>query len=98
MSLSSLKPKKEKHLAGVFLIPLSIVVCGMLSALNIFMYLGHFCIQQNVHIADLTLSGPSLSFNIFPKALAILPWSNLWVLIFFIAMVFLGIDSEFGYI
>lgn len=24
--------------------------------------------------------------------------SNLWVLLFFIAMVFLGIDSEFGYL
>jgi SNF family Na+-dependent transporter len=65
----------------------------MLSALNIFMYLGHFCLQQNISIHEIALSGPSLSFNIFPKALAILPWPNLWVLLFFITMVFLGIDS-----
>lgn len=30
--------------------------------------------------------------------MAILPWPNLWVLCFFVAMVFLGIDSEFGYL
>lgn len=78
---------------GVYIIPLSIVICGMLCALNIFMYLGHFCQQENVDLKTLSLSGPELSFNIFPKALAILPWPNLWVLFFFIAMVFLGIDS-----
>lgn len=98
MSLSSMKPKREKHLLGIYLIPLSIVVCGMISAFNVFMYLGHFCLEQNLDIRQLSLSGPSLSFNIFPKALAILPWPNLWVFIFFVTMVFLGIDSEFGYI
>lgn len=44
LNFSSLKPKKEKHLMGVYIIPLSIAICGMLSALNIFMYLGHFCL------------------------------------------------------
>lgn len=44
MNFSSLKPKKEKHLLGVYIIPLSILICGMLCALNIFMYLGHFCL------------------------------------------------------
>ena len=57
------------------------------------MYLGHFCQQENIRIQELTLSGLSLSFNIFPKALAILPWPNVWILLFFIAMVFLGIDT-----
>jgi SNF family Na+-dependent transporter len=44
-------------------------------------------------IRNLALSGTELSFNIFPKALAILAWPNLWVFLFFLAMVFLGIDS-----
>ena len=62
------------------------------------MYLGHFCLEEGLNINDLTLAGPELSFNIFPKALSILPFPNFWVLLFFIAMVFLGIDTEFGYI
>ena len=78
---------------GVYVIPISLIVCGMMCALNIFMYLGHFCQEYNLDIHNLTLLGPELSFNIFPKALAILPWPNVWVLFFFIAMVFLGIDS-----
>lgn len=83
---------------GVYVIPLSILLCGMLAAFNVFMYLGHFCNSLNLDIRDLTLSGTSLSFNIFPKALAILPWPNLWIFLFFVTMVLLGIDSEFGYL
>jgi SNF family Na+-dependent transporter len=70
----------------------------MLCALNIFMYLGHFCLQEKLDIRNLALSGAELSFNIFPKALGILAWPNLWVFLFFITMVLLGIDSEFGYL
>ena len=93
INLSSLKPKTEKFMLGIYIIPISIIVCGMMCALNIFMYLGHFCYEADLDIGELTLLGPELSFNVFPKALAILPWPNLWVLCFFIAMVFLGIDS-----
>jgi len=34
-----------------------------------------------------------LSFNVLPKALLMLPMANLWLFIFFFAMVLLGIDS-----
>ena len=94
--LSSIKPKKEKFTLGIYILPLSLIICGFLSALNIFMYLGHFCHEASLSITDLQLNGAELCFNVFPKALAILPWPNLWVLCFFLAMVFLGIDSEFG--
>lgn len=45
---------------------------------------------------SLTLGGPELSFNVLPKALAMLPMPNLWIFVFFITMVLLGIDSFFG--
>lgn len=77
------------------MVPVSILTCGLLSAMTVFVYLSHFCLQQGLTIDDpsIRLSGPELSFNVFPKALAILPFPNLFLFIFFIAMVFLGIDS-----
>ena len=39
---ASLNPKKEKFLIGIYIIPISLVICGMLCAINIFMYMGHF--------------------------------------------------------
>ena len=44
----------------------------------------------------LQISGPELSFNVFPKALATLPFPNFLVFVFFRTMVLLGIDTEFG--
>lgn len=58
INLSSLKPKKESFMLGIYLIPVSLVVCGMMCALNIFMYLGHFCEEYNLDINNLTLLGP----------------------------------------
>ena len=43
INLSSLKPKKESFLIGIYIIPISLVICGMLCSINIFAYLGHFC-------------------------------------------------------
>ena len=90
---SSMKKKNEKMLMGVFLVPTAGALCGMLCSINIFMYLGHFCQQNGLDIKTLPLSGAELSFNVFPKALAGLPWANLWVMIFFFSMVLLGIDT-----
>lgn len=44
------------------------------------------------------MSGPELSFSVLPKALALLPMANMWIFCFFLTMVFLGIDSQFGLI
>ena len=49
-------------------------------------------------MTDLKLSGPALAFIVFPKALTILPLSNLWAILFFITLILLGIDSEFGFL
>ena len=96
LNLSSMIKKQHPLVQSLYVIPVSLVVCGMLCAINVFMYLGHFCKMEGVDLHTLNLSGPELSFNIFPKALSILPWCNLWIILFFLCMVFLGIDTMFG--
>ena len=97
-SLASMKPRREPFLKGVLLVPLGVFICGMLSAMTIFIYLSHFCGEIGIDINDpaLNISGPELVFNVFPKALASLPFPNLFIFVFFATMVLLGIDSEFG--
>jgi SNF family Na+-dependent transporter len=96
--ISSMNPRRSNMIHGVIYVPLGLIVCGLLSAITIFIYLSHFCFEAGIDItqAGLTLSGPELSFSVLPKALALLPMPNLWIFIFFITMVLLGIDSQFG--
>jgi hypothetical protein len=53
-----MKPKREDFLKSVFIVPLSLFLSGILSALTIFMYLSHFSLKSGVSIENLKLSGP----------------------------------------
>ncbi len=95
-----MKARRDDIWKSVLLVPIGLLLCGILSALTIFIYLSHFCTMSGLTIdsPELHLSGLELSFNVIPKALCLLPLSNLWVFIFFFTMILLGIDSEFGMI
>lgn len=48
--MSSMKPKTQPFLSGLYWILLSVLACGLLCAGNIFIYLGHFSNQIGVSI------------------------------------------------
>jgi hypothetical protein len=48
--MSSMKPKDSKFISGLGLILLSVLLCGVLCAANIFVYLGHFAHEIGVNI------------------------------------------------
>ena len=95
INLASMKARRDDIWKSVLMVPISLLLCGILSALTIFIYLSHFCTMSGLTIdsPDLHLAGLELSFNVIPKALCLLPLSNLWVFLFFFAMILLGIDS-----
>lgn len=82
----------------MYIVPIGILVCGLLSGMIIFMYVGHYCYERQVLISDLNLSGIELAFNVIPKAIGILPWANLILFTFSIVLILLGIDSMFGFV
>ncbi|XP_060082177.1 sodium- and chloride-dependent creatine transporter 1-like, partial [Ylistrum balloti] len=61
----------------------------------IFTALGFMAHQANVSIKEVTNSGPGLGFVAYPIALAQMPLSNIWAVLFFFAMVILGVHSQF---
>lgn len=56
--MSSMRPKTQPFVNGLYLILIAVLVCGLLCASNIFIYLGHFSHLIGVSIHDITLQGP----------------------------------------
>ena len=73
--------------------PVALALCGLLSSLTIFLYVGHYSHELQVGIDSLPLSGIDLTFDVLPKAISLLPWSNLWMLVFSIMLILLGVDT-----
>lgn len=50
INYSSKKPKNESFMSILYIVPLGLIICGLLSGLIIFMYVGHFCFEKGVAI------------------------------------------------
>ena len=68
----------------------------MLAAIVIFLFMGNFSYLANIPINKIPLSGPDLTFIIYPTSLTMMPFANFWCFLFFAIMILLGIDTQFG--
>uniref|UniRef100_A0A671VU99 Transporter n=1 Tax=Sparus aurata TaxID=8175 RepID=A0A671VU99_SPAAU len=62
----------------------------------IFSILGHMAWKKGVPVAEVADTGPGLAFVAYPEALALLPGSMFWSIMFFLMLFMLGIDTLFG--
>ncbi|XP_018024798.1 sodium-dependent dopamine transporter [Hyalella azteca] len=66
------------------------------SGLVIFTYLGYMAFKQKMHISTVATDGPGLVFQVYPEAVATLPFSQFWSILFFLMLIMLGLDSGMG--
>ncbi|XP_077874701.1 sodium-dependent dopamine transporter isoform X1 [Ictidomys tridecemlineatus] len=66
------------------------------SGFVVFSFLGYMAQKHNVPIGDVAKDGPGLIFIIYPEAIATLPLSSAWAVVFFAMLLTLGIDSAMG--
>ncbi|KAM5260208.1 sodium-dependent dopamine transporter [Hipposideros larvatus] len=66
------------------------------SGFVVFSFLGYMAQKHSVPIGDVAKDGPGLIFIIYPEALATLPLSSAWAVVFFTMLLALGIDSAMG--
>ncbi|XKL65370.1 hypothetical protein PGB90_008790 [Kerria lacca] len=66
------------------------------SGFVIFTYLGYMSVKQGIPISSVATEGPGLVFQVYPEAVATLPGSHVWSVLFFFMLITLGIDSAMG--
>ncbi|XP_041672100.1 sodium- and chloride-dependent GABA transporter 2-like [Cheilinus undulatus] len=80
----------------------SFILCLMnsgtsfLSGFAIFSVLGYMSHMQGVDISSVAESGPGLVFIVYPQAVTLLPWPQVWSVCFFTMIILLGIDGQFA--
>ncbi|KAI8504364.1 Sodium-dependent noradrenaline transporter [Branchiostoma belcheri] len=66
------------------------------SGFAIFSVLGYMSQKRGVPIDKVATEGPGLVFVVYPEAIATLPGSTAWAIIFFLMLITLGLDSSMG--
>ncbi|OON20909.1 putative sodium-dependent noradrenaline transporter, partial [Opisthorchis viverrini] len=69
---------------------------SMLSGFVVFSMLGYMANKRSVLVSDVIQDDPVLVFSVYPEALATLPGSVFWSIVFFLMLLTLGLDSSFG--
>lgn len=59
----------------------------------VFSVLGFVAERTNVPVDEVATAGPGLAFITYPAAVSMMPAPNLWAMIFFFMLFFLGIDT-----
>ncbi|CAI9573732.1 unnamed protein product [Staurois parvus] len=73
-------------------------VTSFIGGFAMFSVLGFMAQEQGVPVSMVAESGPGLAFIAYPKAVTMMPVSQLWSCLFFIMIILLGLDSQFIYV
>ncbi|XP_037615891.1 sodium- and chloride-dependent GABA transporter 2-like [Sebastes umbrosus] len=61
----------------------------------VFSVLGFMAYDMGMSMDEVVSSGPGLVFIAYPRALSLLPGSSFWAVLFFLMVLFLGLDTQF---
>lgn len=77
---------------------ISLVNCGtsVFAGFVIFATVGYMAHVQGKSVEEVASEGPGLVFIVYPAALAQLPAPHFWSVTFFLMLITLGLDSQFG--
>ncbi|GAU90055.1 hypothetical protein RvY_02529-2 [Ramazzottius varieornatus] len=96
MALASYNPFDNNFFRDALLTSFINFFASFLSGLVVFSVLGYLSYITGKGIADVAQDGPGLVFVAYPTAIATMPGSQFWSVLFFIMLASLGLDSTFG--
>lgn len=78
------------------LIPVINCSTSIFAGFVVFSVLGFMSHSTGIPVAHVATGGPGLAFVTYPEAMAMMPFPNMWAVLFFVMLFLLGIDSVVG--
>lgn len=69
-------------------------ITSLLVGIFAFATIGNIAFEQNSKVEDVITDGPGLIFVVYPQALAKMPYSQMWAVLFFFMLLCLGLNSQ----
>ncbi|ELU16289.1 hypothetical protein CAPTEDRAFT_222696 [Capitella teleta] len=72
--------------------------CGtsFLAGFVVFSVVGFMAAEAGLKVDEVVVSGPGLAFVVYPEALSLLPVAPVWAILFFLMLIIMGLDTQFG--
>ena len=100
ITYASFLPKKSDLTNNAFIVSLADAGVSFFAAFAVFSIIGYLSFSQGANVVDLeNIAGPHLAFVTYPTGISLLPFAAvLFGLIFYLALLIVGIDSAFSMI
>ncbi|XP_038151362.1 sodium- and chloride-dependent GABA transporter ine isoform X1 [Cyprinodon tularosa] len=96
ISMASYNKFNHNITRDVLIVSLTNSFTSILAGFVIFSAIGHMSYKHNLPVDNIATDGPGLVFVVYPEVLSTMPGFQFWAPLFFIMLLCLGLDSQFG--
>ncbi|CAF1274399.1 unnamed protein product [Rotaria sordida] len=96
LAYASFNKFKSNYLRDCIIVTVCDCFTSVFAGFAVFSTLGFMAFKTGLPVDKVAQSGPGLAFIVYPQALAMMPGSVFWAIIFFIMLLTLGLDSQFA--
>ncbi|PAA64884.1 hypothetical protein BOX15_Mlig000108g1, partial [Macrostomum lignano] len=96
ITMSSFNKFKNNCYRDAIVVPIVNCLTSIFGGFVIFAVVGFMAHKTGKEVSDVVDKGPGLVFVAYPEAIAQMPVAPLWAILFFLMLITIGLDSQFG--